>query len=234
MKLSNAHRQELDEVTAAAVEEYLRRHPDFFHHHLDLLEGLKLPHPCGNAVSLVARQIDLLREKNRKLQLQLNDILQIARDNDALFRRLHQLTLSLLDAISLDDALAGLRWLLHGCLQADFVSVRLIRPVFDSPIGDLCVPPESEELAYIQPLLETGKPECGQPSLQHAEFLFGADGQHVSSYALVPLQHAGLRGFLAIGSRSPSRFQAGMGHLFLSQMGEIVAARFVSLLNPAS
>ena len=230
MKLSNAHRQERDEVTASAVEAYLRRHPDFFHHHLDLLEGLKLPHPCGNAVSLVSRQIDLLREKNRKLQLQLNDILQIARDNDALFRRVHQLTLSLLDATSLDDALASLRWLLHGCFQADFVTVRLIHPVIDSPIANLCIPPDSEELAYIQPLLESGRPECGQPASQSVEFMFGADAKEVLSYALVPLQHAGLRGFLAIGSRSSSRFQAGMGNLFLSQMGEIVAARFVSLL----
>jgi uncharacterized protein YigA (DUF484 family) len=231
MKASNAHRQERDGVTAASVEAYLRRHPDFFHHHLDLLEGLKLPHPCGSAVSLVSRQIELLRERSRKLQLQLNDLLQIARDNDALFRRAHQVTLSLLDATSLDDALAGLRWLLHGCFEADFVTVRLIRPVIDSPIANLCIPPDSEELAYIQLLLEQGKPECGQPTLEHAEFLFGADAKEVLSYALVPLQHAGLRGFLAIGSRSPSRFQAGMGHFFLSQMGEIVAARFVSLLS---
>jgi len=231
MKLSNAHRQDRSETTAAEVEAYLRRHPDFFHHHLDLLEGLKLPHPCGEAVSLVSRQIDLLREKNRKLQLQLNDLLQIARDNDALVRRMHQVTLSLLDATSLDDALAGLRWLLHECFQADFVAVRLVRPIIDSPIANLCIPPDSDALAHLEPLLEMGKPECGLPTTERAELLFGADSREVLSYALVPLQHAGLRGFLAIGSRNASRFEAGMGHLFLSQMGEIVSARFVSLLT---
>jgi len=230
MKLSNAKRPDKGEITAAEVEAYLRRHPDFFHHHLDLLEGLKLPHPCGEAVSLVSRQIDLLREKNRKLQLQLNDILQIARDNDALFRRIHQLTLALLDANSLDDALAGLRWLLHECFQADFVVVRLIQPVIDSPIANLCIPQDFEKLIHLQSILEKGKPECGQPTPEQAEFLFGGDAPEVLSYALVPLEHAGLKGFLAIGSRSLSRFEAGMGHLFLSQLGEIVAARFVSLL----
>jgi hypothetical protein len=131
----------------------------------------------------------------------------------------------------LDDALAGLRWLLHECFQADFVAVRLIEPVTDIPIANLCIPPESDELTHLRPLLDAGKPECGQPTSKKAEFLFGPDAQEVQSYALVPLQHAGLKGFLAIGSRNSSRFEAGMGHLFLSQMGEIVAARFVSLLR---
>lgn len=234
MKLSKARRTEGGTITAAEVEVYLRQHQDFFHHHLDLLEGLKLPHPCGEAVSLVSRQIDLLREKNRKLQLQLNDILQIARDNDALARRIHQLTLALLDAASLDDALAGLRWLLHECFQADFVAVRLIHPVIDCPIADLCIAQDADELIRLYPRLEAGEPECGQPTSEQADFLFGVSAHEVLSYALVPLQHAGLKGLLAIGSRSASRFEAGMGHLFLSQMGEIVAARLVSLLTALS
>jgi uncharacterized protein len=229
-KLNKAQRHESDEIPAADVEAYLRRHPDFFSLHLDLLETLKLPHPCGEAVSLVTRQIDLLRERNRRLQLQLNDILQIARDNDALARRIHQLTLSLLDATSLDDGLAGLRWLLHECFQADFVAVRLLQPIIDSPIADLCLPPDCSEISHFQNVLESGKPECGEPTQEQTALLFGELAEEVRSIALVPLQHAGLKGLLAIGSRNSSRFEAGMGHHFLMQMGEIVAARFVSLL----
>lgn len=231
MKANKAQRQNIEAITADDVEAWLRRRPDFFHQHLDLLEILKVPHPCGEAVSLVSRQIDLLREKNRRLQVQLNDILQIARDNDSLFWRIHRLTLALLDANSLDDALAALRWLLHECFQADFVAVRLLDPIFDSPIADLCVAADCPELAHFSQLLEGGKPECGQPTPALAELLFGSDAPEVLSHAIIPLQHAGLKGVLAIGSRNSSRFDAGMGHLFLSQMGEIVAARLVSLLN---
>jgi uncharacterized protein len=230
-KVNKAQQQETDEITAKDVETYLRRHPDFFHLHLELLETLKLPHPCGEAVSLISRQIDLLRDRNRRLQVQLNDILQIARDNDALSRRIHQLTLSLLDATSLDDALAGLRWLLHDCFQADFVAVRLLEPVIDCPIADLCLPPDCPELKHFRHVLDAGKPECGEPLPEQSRSLFGESAAEVKSYALVPLQHAGLKGLLAIGSRNSSRFEAGMGHLFLTQMGDIVAARFVSLLR---
>lgn len=218
-------------MAEADIEAYLRTHPDFFHRHLELLESLKIPHPSGEAVSLVSRQLDMLRDKNRRLQLQLNDILQIARDNDSLARRIHQLTLCLLDASSVDDALGGLRWLLHECFQADFVAVRLLEPVIDSPIADLCIPPDCAEASHFQHVLESGNPECGQPNELQSELLFGSEAREVLSYALVPLQHAGLKGLLAIGSRSASRFEVGMGHLFLNQMGEIVAARLVALLK---
>ena len=231
MKLNNAEQSSLEEIAATDIEAWLSRHPDFFHHHPDLLETLKLPHPCGEAVSLVTRQIELLREKNRKLQSQLNDILQIARDNDALLRRFHQLTIALLDATSLDDALAALRWLLQDCFLADFVTVRLIQPVIDCPIGDLYVSEDCPQLAHFQEILAAGKPECGAPGNEQAEFLFGADADEVASHALVPLQHAGLKGILAIGSRDSERFEPGMGSLFLSQMSDVVAARFVSLLS---
>jgi uncharacterized protein YigA (DUF484 family) len=231
MKSMKAQRQHPEGVEEAAIEAYLRAHPDFFHQHLDLLESLKVPHPCGDAVSLVSRQLDLLRERNRRLQVQLNDILQIARDNDSLARRIHQLTLALLDATSVDDALGGLRWLLHECFQADFVAVRLLKPVIESPIADLSMPPDCEEASHFRSVLESGKPECGRPTSLQAGLLFGGDAHEVRSYALIPLHHAGLKGLLAIGSRNASRFDAAMGHLFLNQLGEIVAARLVALLQ---
>ncbi len=230
MKLKNAEPCSPGEITAFEIEDWLLRHPDFFQHHLDCLETLKLPHPCGEAVSLVTRQIELLRDKNRKLQAQLNNILQIARENDTLLRRFHQLTIAMLDAASLEDALAALRWLLQDCFQADFVAVRLIQPVIDCPVGDLCVSEDCPQLSHFKQILEEGKPECGKPSREQVVFLFGTDATEVESIALVPLQHAGLKGVLAIGSRDPQRFEPAMGNLFLSQLSDVVAARFVSLL----
>ena len=231
MKLNSAEPSSPDEFTPSEIEAWLLRHPDFFQHHTDCLEALKIPHACGDAVSLVMRQIELLRDKNRKLQAQFNDILHIARENDSLLRRFHQLTIAMLDAATLEDALGALRWLLHDCFQADFVSVRLIQPVIDCPIIDLCVSEDCPQLSLFRRILEIGKPECGKPSQEQSAFLFGAAATEVESIALVPLQHAGLKGVLAIGSSDSERFEPEMGSLFLSQMGDVVAARFVSLLQ---
>jgi len=217
-------------ISSDEVEAYLRQHPDFFHDQLDLLEILKVPHPCGEAVSLIYRQISLLRDSNRQLKSQLNDILQIARDNDALHQRIHQLTLTLLDATTLDDALGSLTWSLHEYFQADFVAVKIVQPAFASPIADLYMASDDSGLALFASVLEVGKPYCGKPHLDQTKYMFGDNASDVLSCALIPLQHAGLKGLLAIGSRDASRFQAGMGLHFLGQLGEVVSARFASLL----
>ncbi|CAI8740629.1 MULTISPECIES: DUF484 family protein [Methylococcus] len=231
MNFGKARRTERAELSASQVADYLWKHPDFFHDQLDLLESMHVPHPCGEAVSLVARQIELLRGKNRKQQGQLNDILRIARENDALFARFHRLTLTLLDAASVDDMLAGLKWSLHEGFQADFVSVRVFRTVAHPAVGDLHVMPDPAVSILLEPLLASCEPVCGSPPEPLLEFLFGADAPDVASCALVPLCHAGIKGLLAIGSFDAGRFTPEMGNLFLVQMGEIVAARLVALID---
>lgn len=218
-------------VTPAEVEDFLRQNPEFFRDHLDLLEIMEVPHPSGAAVSLVARQIDLLREKNRRLQRQLEEILQVARDNDTLHQRVHQLTLTLLDPTGLEDTLGSLEWGLHQYFQTDFVAVRITAPVFESPITGLHIAADSREWQLLGAILDSGRPQCGRPEPEQARFLFGDDADEVASCALIPLQHAGLHGLLAIGSRKRGRFQPGMGLLFLTQLGEILSARLAALLN---
>lgn len=217
---------QVDDVVA-----YLRRNPDFFADQGELLEILKVPHACGEAVSLVARQVELLREKNRKLQAQLNDLVHIARDNDAVFRRIHELTLVLLGARSIEDALASLEWVLHEAFQAEFSTLRVFDPQVPVAFSGLFASRDDPALAPVQSILESGVPVCGEPSPDKAECLFGADSADVRSYALIPLRHAGLKGYLAIGSRHEERFQVGMGNFFLAQMGEIVASRLADLLQ---
>jgi uncharacterized protein YigA (DUF484 family) len=227
----NQAQQTEEHLQASDVANYLRVHPDFFQHELDLLEVIKVPHQSGEAVSLVAKQIEVLRERNRKLQTQLSELVHIARDNDTVFRRLHELTLVLLDARSVDDALASLRWILHEAFQADFVTLRVFEPRLESAVADLCMPQEHPLLDPVRAILEAGVPVCGEPGEDKTRCLFDGSVGEVLSYALIPLRHAGLKGFLAIGSRCSQRFQTGMGNFFLAQLGEIVAARLADLLR---
>ncbi|MEN9680986.1 MAG: hypothetical protein RLZZ627_879 [Pseudomonadota bacterium] len=216
---------------AAQVAAYLSRHPDFFKAHLSLLESLRLPHESGTAVSLVARQIDVLREKNERLLEQLDDLVQIARENDALYQRIHQLTLTLLDAKSLEDVLASLDWGLHQYFQADFVVVRLLHPDVDSPVLQLFTAQDHPSRAWAEERAESAQPLCGKPDPAHAAYLFGESAGEVGSYAVIRLHHAALRGLFAIGSRDPERFRSDMGFVFLAQMSEILASRMASLLS---
>src|SRR5687768_1938188 len=79
-----------DGIDVAAVEAYLKAHPDFFEHHPHILALMQLTHTgTGAAVSLIERQVGLLREQNRAIERKLLELVQIARENERLSRQLH-------------------------------------------------------------------------------------------------------------------------------------------------
>ncbi len=86
-------------ISEDAVDDYLEANPDFFERHGELLSSLRLPHGSGATVSLVERQVSVLRQKDMKLERKLKDLIEVARVNDALGTKMHQLTLQLLATI---------------------------------------------------------------------------------------------------------------------------------------
>ena len=77
---------------------YLRRNPDFFARHDDLLAEISLPHDSGSAISLLERQVNILRERGTEARQKLNNLLENARNNDQLFDTTQNLVLALLRA----------------------------------------------------------------------------------------------------------------------------------------
>ena len=59
----------LPSVDDPSVTQYLQQHPDFFERHPQLLTRLRLQHPRnGTTISLIERQVDVLREKHAELE----------------------------------------------------------------------------------------------------------------------------------------------------------------------
>jgi uncharacterized protein YigA (DUF484 family) len=86
-------------IDAHAVALYLEDHPQFFDQHPDLIAGLKLTTALGGrTVSLHERQVEVLREKVRQLELKLGNQGHVARDNQAIMEKFHQWVLRLLSA----------------------------------------------------------------------------------------------------------------------------------------
>lgn len=226
--MSDQQQTQLDEDQVAA---YLQLHPDFFQDHLDLLERMHIPHPSGNAISLISKQLELFRTKHQEQENQLNALIDIARENDAAFNRMHELTLAMLEANSLEDAIANLSEVLAECFLTDFVAVKIIMPISESPISNLFVEPNAPGLQHFANILQENQPKCGRPTLAQAQFLFGEAANEVKSCAILPMVFTQLDGLLAIGSRDEGRFHYSMGSLFLTQMSEIIGTRFISLLR---
>ena len=79
------------------VAKYLRKDPDFLLKHPEILDQLNLPHDSGQAVSLIERQVAILRERNMQMRRRMNELLQAPKDNDELFAKTRTLTLELLN-----------------------------------------------------------------------------------------------------------------------------------------
>jgi uncharacterized protein YigA (DUF484 family) len=206
-----------------AVAEYLTEHPEFFASHPELLESLRIPHPCRPAVSLVERQIMQFREQNAQLRSRLLDLVSVARENDCLSARMQRLTLTLIEAAGLDELLQGVKGVLRDEFNADFAALRLAAEPVEQPL----VREEEfftlDALSPFESVLRSDRPLCGQLSADQADCLFGDTAASVASAALIPLLGIGWSGILSIGSRDVNRFHPGMGTLFLSRMGELVS-----------
>ena len=113
------------------VAEYLVEHPEIFTRHPQLLAELEIAHDSGDAVSLVERQVSILREDNKALKAHFDNLVSIATQNEDLGRRLHTLSLALIEAPGIISIIEVLKIRLKADFGADSVALRVFaEPAF--------------------------------------------------------------------------------------------------------
>lgn len=210
------------------IAEHLVAHPDFFERHPVALARLRLPHQRGSAaVSLVERQVLVLREKHAALELKLQELIENGRASDAIADRVHRLARRLLRARDFAEVIGAL----ETSLREDFGASRWVTLVTDPTVPGLdghwsthlrLVPRGSPELKIFETFFESARPRSGQIRDTQREYLFGVDDSQVGSTVLIPLgERAGL-GLLAIASHDTERYLPTMSTDFLVRIGELV------------
>ena len=152
-------------LTAADTEEesianYLQRNPDFFERHQGVLVRLKLPHVRGGAtISLVERQIEVLREKQASLEAKLGELVRVARANDAIAERLHRFTRRLLRDLPRDASIARIETGLREDFDAFHAVLILIgeHPDLAAQRFVRSVPADDPNLKSFESLFAAGK-----------------------------------------------------------------------------
>ncbi|HEY1898388.1 MAG TPA: DUF484 family protein [Steroidobacteraceae bacterium] len=211
---------------AETVARHLQQNPEFFESHLPLLARLRLPHARGSStISLVERQVEVLRERHAALEQKLADFVIVARANDAVAEKLHRFTRRLLRAQTRQSAIEQL----EASLREDFDSFHSVLVLIgeqDSVVPQRFVRqvrPDDANLKSFESLFTSGKPRCGQARDSQREFLFGADAPDIGSVALVPLGEHGTLGVLALGSTDRDRFHPGMSTDFLARLADLIS-----------
>ncbi len=211
----------VDDEEESRIVAYLREHPEFFRRHSELLADLDLPHESGAAVSLVSRQVMVLRERNEELRNRLQRLLDVARENDHIFARTRQLALDMLACSDLDSLLVELLSGLKEYFDLDLCELILFDQ--DIPLPMNCRNLSLQETQARLPALLQAPVVCGLLRLDELDFLFGERAAIVGSAAVIQLQHGGIQGILAIGHRQRDHYRSSMDTLFVHHIGEILA-----------
>ena len=206
------------------VSKYLRQNPDFLEREPELLKNLELSHASGPAVSLIEKQVQYLRDQNDTLEQKLNQLIQVAAENEKLMSRLHGLTLELMAMGDLPSFFDRLAEALISEFKADALNIILFeRKIEAGPKTPMFhIHRDDPEIQQFQDHLDKGVSVCGRLNRDKRDYLFDSRAQWVQSTVLVPM---GDDGMLAIGSSDPARFYPGMGTLFLDLLAEVVASR---------
>lgn len=218
-KSSEPHSAMTDDT---GVADYLRAHPDFFERHPEVLEQLQLPHQSGAAISLIERQVSVLRERNLDMRQRLNALLTTARDNDKLFEKTKRLVLALLEAHQLSEVVDALYHSLAADFDVPFYNLVLLGEAAALPASGARVVGLDEAQQSIGALLRGNRAICGILRREELQFLFGDDAARVGSVAAVPLYRGRVFGVLAIGHGDPNHYRSSMGTLFLSYIAEVL------------
>jgi uncharacterized protein len=213
------------------VAQYLADNPDFFQEHAALLAQVQLASPLvGRAVSLQERQIEVMREKFRTLELRLAELVRIAQDNDSLSRKFHSWTSTLLLARNDVDLPHALINGLLTIFSVPHVSLRLWR-VAEEYSHTWFAQNISEDIKIFANSLSM--PYCGtNRDFEVVSWL--ETGETVQSVAILPLRNADSPqafGLLVMGSTDPERFTSSMATDFLVKIGETASAALTCLLD---
>jgi len=222
-----------------SVASYLMENPDFFSNHEELLLSLRIPHKSGQAISLLERQVSMLRKRNDETQDQINSFIENAKENDELFEKTRTIILNIIKAASLED----LSSLIEEKLKQEFdaSSSRLFFATeekiekLDSPLYLL---PIKLTRKVLGKLFQRKRAYCGTLNEDQAK-LFFPESKKNSSVAIIPIHFhdekklkASLPGvpLLVVASKKDKHFNSSLDTLFLDFIGEILSAHIKGLL----
>lgn len=216
--------EDADGVDESSVARFLETHPDFFAQRDSLLMSMRLPQPRGDAVSLMDRQVALLRERNVENRRLIETFKRNALRNESIFHTAKSLVLSM---IASDDEAALYAALSVGLRdELGFNVAILFTGDTDVPINDLASRCQLEDMpGFYASHFDNQDTYMGPLRDEERSWLFpglGDDSPGPSSAAIVVLQRNPLT-LLALGHPEPGYFSNQLDTTLLSLITDVLA-----------
>jgi uncharacterized protein YigA (DUF484 family) len=226
-----AHEQQL--ATDLELISLLRDNPDILNRHPELIAALEVPHQSGSAVSLIERQVGVLRQQMQTQENRLRELMDVARDNERLAEIRHRLVIDLLSTHDVDDVISIVLDTFKTELSADHAVVKLFsedKEQIEQSAG-LFVDVNDSALNAFKTMLQHRNTVCGRSTEEQKTYLFEDKAEKIKSVAIIPLIAGANLGLIGLGADDAQRFKSSMGTEFLSQVGELISASLAGHLE---
>ena len=200
-----------DTLDPREVEAFLTAHPNFLQDRPGLLAVLNLPHGGEGAVSLVERQVSVLRERSIASRQKLAELSDIGRENDRLLDATRNTILALLAGENRADLTGIWRDQVIGTFQAEMGALVWLDESSD----------DAEEALLASKLIRQGG-FSGVLRLEEMETVFGTAAAEGSAALVAIRSGEDDIGVLGVGSHDTQRYQAEDGTLFLEYLAEVI------------
>ncbi len=215
---------ELIPVTKLSAEEisaWLSDNPDFFDSREQLLETLTLSHTQPGSSSLIEKQVQVLRKRNKILENKLYELVSIAQDNEKLGQQIHNMGMILINADGINDIIASARNELNSAFNPDVVSVNIFARSSKDKAPYYVNPRDVSQL--FASAFRTKRCLCGNLQKAQTRFLFGNSNVEIKSGLFIPLYEHHPLGYISLGSTDNKRFTPSMGTHFIDNLGEMIS-----------
>lgn len=214
------------ELNDEIVREYLKNHDDFLQRNPDMLDYLHISHASGSAISLVEKQVSVMRERNMDMRQRLKTLTANARSNDMLYEQTRVLILKLLEA----DSTEALYGIFMSSMATDFRVDHASMILFGAHSSAEGWRMETRETVKteIGSIFRGNKAVCGTLRKEELKFLFPGGGE-VGSAALMPLSNTEQLGLIAVGSADANYYNSKVGTLFLSHIADVIVKLLLRL-----
>lgn len=210
------------------VAHFLTTNPHFFEEYAELLGTIKLSSPVlgGRTISLQERQMEIMRDKYRHLELRLSELLHLAQENDHTTAKFQRWINSLLLASKDSDLPRLLTNNLQEFFSLPHASLRLW-DVAEQYQDAWFAEPTTDDLHHFAESLEA--PFCGEnKDFEAAKWI----EETINSIAMLPLRvNNKVIGLLALGSPDKNRYTSNMDTHFLTQIADTASAALAYLIK---
>ena len=223
------------ELTDDQVACHLRRHPDFFNRHPELLDNLDVPDRHDGEGSVIDFQHAVshrLREEVERLAQTRDELIATGRGNLAIQSRVHKAVERLLEARSFEQFIETITTDVGALLDLDLVVIGVEREADggtrSAPRGVVCLPQGMVEQVF--------GPSSGillRDKITGDATIYGAGAGLAHSEALIRLAispespHA----LLALASRDEERFNRNQGTELLTFLARVIESCFRAWLD---